>query len=39
MYITADDIEKGISLYYPINNRNGDKISRTNPCLPRLQFL
>ena len=25
MYITADDIEKEISLYYPINNRNGDK--------------
>ena len=25
MYITADDIEKEISLYYLINNRNGDK--------------
>ena len=25
MYITADDIEKEISLYYPIDNRNGDK--------------
>ena len=25
MYITADDIEKEISLYYQINNRNGDK--------------
>ena len=25
MYITADDIEKEISLHYPIDNRNGDK--------------
>ena len=25
MYITADDIEKEISLYYPIDNRKGDK--------------
>ena len=25
MYITADDIEKQISLYYPIDNRNGNK--------------
>ena len=25
MYITVDDIEKGISLYYPIDNRNGNK--------------
>ena len=25
MYITADDIEKEISLYYPIDNRNGVK--------------
>ena len=25
MYITADDIEKEISLYYPIDNRNGNK--------------
>ena len=25
MYITADDIEKEISLYYPIDNRIGDK--------------
>ena len=25
MYITADDIEKEISFYYPIDNRNGDK--------------
>ena len=25
MYITADDIEKDISLYYPMDNRNGDK--------------
>ena len=25
MYITADDIEKEISLYYPIGNRNGNK--------------
>ena len=25
MYITANDIEKEISLYYPIDNRNGDK--------------
>ena len=25
MYITVDDIKNEISLYYPINNRNGDK--------------
>ena len=25
MYITADDIEKEISLYYPIDNGNGNK--------------
>ena len=25
MYITVDDIEKEISFYYPIDNRNGDK--------------
>ena len=25
MYITADDIEKEIYLYYPIDNKNGDK--------------
>ena len=25
MYITADDIEKEISLYYPIDNRNAKK--------------
>ena len=25
MYITADNIEKEISLYYPIDNRIGDK--------------
>ena len=25
MYITADDIENEISLYYPIDNRFGDK--------------
>ena len=25
MYITADDIEKEISLYYPIDNRNRNK--------------
>ena len=25
MYITADDIEKEISLYYPIDNRNGNR--------------
>ena len=25
MYATADDIEKEISLYYPIDNRNGNK--------------
>ena len=25
MYITADDIEKKISLYYQIDNRNGNK--------------
>ena len=26
MYITVDDIENEISLYYPIDNRNGNKI-------------
>ena len=25
MYITVNDIEKEISFYYPINNRNGNK--------------
>ena len=25
MYITVDDIEKEISLYYPIDNRNGNR--------------
>ena len=25
MYITVDDIEKEISLYYPIDNRNANK--------------
>ena len=25
MYITVDDIKNGISLDYPIDNRNGDK--------------
>ena len=25
MYITADDIEKEITFYYPIDNRNGNK--------------
>ena len=25
MYITVDDIEKEISSYYPIDNRNGNK--------------
>ena len=25
MYITADDIKSEISLYYPIDNRNGNK--------------
>ena len=25
MYITADDIEKAITFYYPIDNRNGNK--------------
>ena len=25
MYVTADDIEKEVSLYYPIDTRNGDK--------------
>ena len=25
MYITADDIKHEVSLYYPIDNRNGDK--------------
>ena len=39
MYITVDDIKHEVSLYYPIDNRNGDKKSRTNPCLLCLQFL
>ena len=25
MYITVDDIEKEISFYYPIDNRNGNR--------------
>ena len=25
MYITVDDIKNEISLFYPIDNRNGDK--------------
>ena len=25
MYITVDDIEREISFYYPIDNRNGNK--------------
>ena len=25
MYITVDDIKHEVSLYYPIDNRNGDK--------------
>ena len=25
MYITANDIEREVSLYYPIDNRNGDR--------------
>ena len=25
MYITADDVEKEISLYYPIDNRNANR--------------
>ena len=25
MYITVDDIEKEISFYYPIDNKNGNK--------------
>ena len=25
MYITVDDIKNEVSLYYPIDNRNGDK--------------
>ena len=25
MYITTDDIKHEVSLYYPINNRNGNK--------------
>ena len=25
MYITVDDIKNEISLYYPIDNRNGNK--------------
>ena len=25
MYITADDVKNEISLYYPIDNRNGNK--------------
>ena len=32
MYITADDIEKEISLYYPIDNKNGDtKVGLIHP--------
>ena len=38
MYITVDDIKNEVSLDYPIDNRNGDKKSRLNPCLLRLQF-
>ena len=25
MYITVDDIKNEVSLYYPIDNKNGDK--------------
>ena len=25
MYVTVDDIKKEVPLYYPIDNRNGDK--------------
>ena len=25
MYITADDIKDAVSLYYPIDNKNGNK--------------
>ena len=39
MYITADDIKHEVSLYYPIDNRNGNKMSRPNSCSLRLQFL
>ena len=39
MYITADDIEKELSFYYPIDNRSGNKTSMPNSRLLRLQFL
>ena len=35
MYITADDIEKEISLHYPIDNRNANK----NVGLIRTYFI
>ena len=38
MYITADDIEKEISFYYPVDSRNGNK-NRTNSSILRLHFL
>ena len=39
MYITVDDIKNEVSLDYPIDNRNGNKKSRPNSHLLRLQFL
>ena len=39
MYITANDIKHEVSLYYPTDNRNGDKKSRTSLCLLRLHLL
>ena len=39
MYITVDDIKNEISLYYPIDNRNGDKKVGLISHLLRLQFL
>ena len=35
MYITVDDIKNEISLYYPIDNRNGNK----KVCLIRTYFV
>ena len=39
MYITVDDIKNEISLYYPIDNRNGDIKNRPNSRILPLQFL
>ena len=39
MYITVDDMEKEISLYYPIDNRNANKKVGLISRLLRFQFL